>query len=84
MVSPRLSSVHRQGSVLFNSDEFLKGILRNLAGISWRKPDRNPVTKKSSEFNGAHRELVESIESVARKQRKRPLLAVGTGDLGYY
>jgi hypothetical protein len=57
---------------------------RNFAELFRRNLDRNPVVKKSSEFNGADRKSTESIGSVAGKQRKQPVPAVGTVDLGYY
>ncbi len=66
------------------SDEFLVEILRNLPEFFRRNLDRNPVVKKSSEFNGADRKSTESIGSVAGNERKQPVPTVGTVDLGYY
>jgi hypothetical protein len=64
------------------SDEFLVEILRNLPELFRRNLDRNPVVKKSSEFNGADRKSTESIRSVAGNERKQPVPAVGTVNLG--
>jgi hypothetical protein len=57
-------------------------IFRNLPEFFRRNPDRNPVVRKSSEFNGADRKSTEYIGFVAGKQRKQSVPAVGTVDLG--
>jgi hypothetical protein len=58
--------------------------LRNLPEFFRRNLDRNPVVKKSSEFNGADRKSTESIGSVAGNERKQPVPTVGTVDLGLF
>jgi hypothetical protein len=57
-------------------------IFRNLPEFFRRNPDRNPVVRKSSEFDGADRKSTEYIGFVAGKQRKQSVPAVGTVDLG--
>ncbi len=59
-------------------------IFRNLPEFFRRNPDRNPVVRKSSEFNGADRKSTEYIGFVAGKQRKQSVPAVGTVDLGIF
>ena len=51
------------------SDEFLIGILRNLPEIFRWKPDRNPLVRKSSEFNGTDRKATDPMGSDAGNDR---------------
>jgi hypothetical protein len=59
-------------------------IFQNLPEFFRRNPGRNPVVRKSSEFNGADRKSTKYIGFVVGKQRKQSVPAVGTVDLGYH